>query len=151
MGEYIHYGSRKFIKSAFIPIHNERCFTKPFGGLWASPIGAKYGWKDWCIANHFRDCRENNAFRFTLSKEANVIHIYSAKDLEQLPMQAERGTLSVRPDYEQILKNGVDAVELHLSEEPPHEWHKGLYYLLYGWDCDSIVILNPDIIVPLER
>ena len=24
-----------------------------------------------------------------------------------------------------------------------------LYYKLYGWDCDSIVIMNPDIVVEL--
>ena len=38
---YIHYGCTSFDKLKFQEIK---------GGLWASPIDAEYGWKDWCEA-----------------------------------------------------------------------------------------------------
>jgi hypothetical protein len=41
-------------------------------------------------------------------------------------------------------KDGVDAIKLNLSKGDYE-----LYYELYGWDCDSILIMNPDIIRPL--
>ena len=34
-----------------------------------------------------------------------------------------------------------DAVEVSISND------FDLYYQLYGWDCESIVIMNPDIVV----
>ena len=47
-------------------------------------------------------------------------------------------------DFEQLLKNGIDAVQLSLFIG-----NYELYYKLYGWDCDSILIMNPDIIKPV--
>lgn len=43
-------------------------------------------------------------------------------------------------DFEQMLRNGVDAIELTNIND--------LYFDLYGWDCNSIVILNQNIIIP---
>ena len=39
-----------------------------------------------------------------------------------------------------------DAIELHLSDEVTDDYLESLYFKLYGWDCDSILIMNPDII-----
>ena len=38
------------------------------------------------------------------------------------------------------IENGIDAIEFNIS----NDWD--LYMALYGWDCDSILILNPNII-----
>ena len=43
-------------------------------------------------------------------------------------------------DFEE-LKKEYDAIEVIISD--------GLYYALYGWDCDSILILNKDIVEEL--
>ena len=43
-------------------------------------------------------------------------------------------------DFEQLIANRIDAIEFNLS----NDW--GLYMALYGWDCDSTLILNPDVI-----
>ena len=103
-------------------------------------------------------CDEENSFSFVLSEDANVFHIRSVKDLDNLPQQKMPLELTsfknaVFPDFELALLTGYDAIELHLSEEDPSEigFMKGLYNSLYGWDCDSIVILNPSVIIPLER
>lgn len=46
MKKYIHYGAKSFIPGFVRQIVNKPLFTKPKGGLWASPVDAKYGWKN---------------------------------------------------------------------------------------------------------
>lgn len=160
MKEYIHYGDKSFNPNKFEAIRNEYLWVKPMGGLWASPVDAEWGWKDWCEINKFRECNEENSFKFTLTKGANVYHIYGVNDLENLPRQElppELYTSSRKYilDFECMVNSGYDAIELHLSEdrydEVPGQYQvmNGLYYALYGWDCDSILIMNPDIIIPV--
>jgi hypothetical protein len=149
MQEYIHYGHKEFNKERFTKVTNEHCWVKPNGGLWASPVDAKFGWKDWCEAEMFRDCDEDNSFRFTLTEDSNVCHLYSVEDLHKLPRQSNCYIVSnYCIDFEKLIEMGYDAVELHLSDDIETGLGNGLYWELYGWDCDSIVILNPDIICP---
>lgn len=138
--KYIHYGHTKFEPDRFKEIKNRFFFVKPSGGFWASPVDAKWGWKDWCEAEDFRECNIENSFKFTLKDTANVIHIHSVDDLEMLPKIGSNVTDQVLLDFEKLCNDGVDAIELHLSDD------NELYWVLYGWDCDSILIMNPDII-----
>lgn len=142
---YIHYGHNSFDRNLFTPISNEEMFVKPYGGLWASPIDAEYGWYEWCCDEHFHTNWLSKNFTFTLSEKAKVIHIRSVADLKELPDQKSPEWFKRDPiwkciDFEKLLADGVDAVELHLSEDG------GLYQELYGWDCDSILIMNPDVV-----
>jgi len=131
--EYIHYGHHHFDKSVFQPIKNE-LFVKPHGGLWASPVGAQNGWKDWCESEDFRACEKDNSFKFTLSVNANVLHIRSVDDLRGLPRNnGIVGYGSINKywlDFEKLLANGVDAIEVHISEDTS-EWESSLYFALY--------------------
>jgi hypothetical protein len=152
---YIHYGHREFNKGEFQEVKNWHFRNKPIGGLWASPIDAEYGWKEWNKSNEFVPIAEDCSFKFTLSSKANVLVISSVSDVEKIPtqiyddpdlanlakMMEHTGTKSI--DFEALKNSGYDAVELRLSED----W--GLYRAMYGWDCDSIVILNSDIIEPV--
>ena len=61
MKRYIHYGHTQFNKDKFTFIKNALNNTKPIGELWASDVGAEYGWKDWCKDNDFRDCKKKIA------------------------------------------------------------------------------------------
>lgn len=150
--KYIHYGHSSFDRNLFVPIRNREMFVKPFGGLWASSVDAKWGWYDWCRAENFNLNRLSESFKFTLSDDARVIHIRSVADLKNLPNQELPewfdGSLWKNIDFEKLLADGVDAVELHLSEEvlTDHSFGEGLYWQLYGWDCDSILIMNPDVV-----
>ena len=49
-------------------------------------------------------------------------------------------TLTSQPDFEKMLADGWDAIEFRLSEDSE------LYWALYGWDCDSILVMNPDVV-----
>lgn len=153
---YIHYGHSKFERDEFRKIKNRPMFAKPHGGLWASPVDAKLGWRDWCQGEHFHVDRLNTNFRFKLSENSKVLHIRSLSDLADLPNLADAfggfGDLWCWLDFEWLLKNGFDAIELHLSEEDKSNlgFMEGLYWRLYGWDCDSILVMNPDVIEVLE-
>ena len=49
-------------------------------------------------------------------------------------------------DYEKCLENGIDAIEL-LIYGPGYQWDSDVHYRdLYGWDCDSLLVLNPNAI-----
>ena len=84
---YVHYGHKNFDNDLFKPIKNISNFSKPKGGLWASRIDAKYGWREWCNDEEFRKNDEENAFRFTLSDYAKILYIDSEDKLLNLPIQ----------------------------------------------------------------
>ena len=148
---YIHYGDAKFDSNKFVPIHNYAGWNKPIGGLWASRVDAPLGWKEWCERENFRVCDEINSFKFTLSPTANIITIDSMEALENLPsyytLKTEKigNNTSFYLNFEIMVKDGVDAVELKLSQ------CYALYWAMYGWDCDSIIVMNKEIIIPIEN
>lgn len=141
---YIHYGHRCFVPELFLPIKNIEFRNKPEGGLWASPVNAEYGWRQWCEDNDMFTKNMNESFRFRLKWNAEVWHIHSVADLKNIPKDDRNATLggdeAIFPDFEELRRMEIDAVELHFSEDPK------LYMAMYGWDCDSILILNRDVI-----
>lgn len=143
MREFIHYGHKKFDQKLFKNIKNWEIHSKPKGGLWASDIKAKYGWKDWCKDEDFCECYTDNSFVFGLKPDARILVINKVSDLEKLPrFKTEIFDVSIwySLDFEQISKD-YDVMEVNISKDPD------LYWKLYGWDCDSIVVMNPDVII----
>lgn len=139
---YIHYGHQQFDSSLFTEIKNCN-FVKPNGGLWASNVNAEYGWKDWCTENDFRECNEENSFKFKLKSGTKVLKIDSKNILKELPTVNIPYNFSwVNLDFEEI-KKSYDAIEVLISNDD------GLYYDLYGWDCDSLLVLNKECIETL--
>lgn len=149
MKKYIHYGSNAFDRNKFCPIKNNSwgyCKPSRESGLWASNISSKFGWKQWCLQENFFVDKLKENFTFYIKDDAKILHINSINDLEKLPKLDSifQNTWYV-PDFEKAQKQ-YDAIELHLSTEKKVDNERNLYYMLYGWDCDSILIMNPDII-----
>lgn len=142
---YIHYGSKKFDKNLFLTPKNKLRSNKPKGGLWASDIKSKFGWRDWCKTETYKSCDNEDSFYFKLSNNANIFIINSANDVNKMPLQTDMlGLHSIKIiDFELMLKNGIDVIEFNLSND------SDLYYALYGWDCDCILVLNPEVIIPI--
>ena len=120
--------------------------TKPMGGLWASDLDAVRGWKDWCDDNEFRECEKDNSFKFMFTIDAKILTINSSNDLENLPKGEDKYGMSswVILNFEKIYQE-YDAIEVNISSDGM------LYYRLYGWDCDSILVMNPDVIQEIKR
>lgn len=142
MSTYIHYGHKEFDINKFVVPKSRQWNNKPWGGLWASKIDARFGWKDWCEKEGFRECSIDNSFSFKISDNANILYINCVKDVKKLPDQETDLSLTCikTVDFEQLISNGIDAIEFNIS----NDWD--LYMALYGWDCDSTLILNPNII-----
>jgi len=157
----IHYGNNKFSKTMFTPVKN-RNWNKPTGGLWTSPLYSSWGWKDWCHAENFRECTEDNSFIITLKENARVLKIDTRQDLYNVK---ETIIINAGPyarkmlDFELLAKN-YDAI--WLTENGQIETRFPAYYDnistrdenaafdLYGWDCESVLILNKEVILQYE-
>lgn len=140
---------------------------KPHGGLWAAPINPKdsWGWKEWCETNEFHTERLAKSFEFTLTDNAKVLYLndmlhevdtdeYLSVDksiekavhindyLSGLRRDRRRDIEDLALDIDfYYLKNvyHYDAIEVKIDSI--------FYWLLYGWDVDSLLVLNPDCIV----
>lgn len=135
----VHYGSEEFALSKFSPIANYA--HKPKGGLWASPVDSKHSWKDWCIGEQFGLSRLDISFEFIFDGNAFVID--GIKDCEKL-MMAE-----VMPNYRVIdferMSQSYDAIYMTARGEGDTRYSD---YHLYGWDCESVLVMNPNVIIP---
>lgn len=136
---YIHYGDYCFRTPQ--PIKNIGYFTKPQGGLWASRKNGELTWKDWCEAKKFRLDSLNESFEFTLKDNARILTLNDEEQLTDLPVSFLENYANdfshIYLDFEK-LKEQYDAIEvINISN---------LYWRLYGWDCNSILIMNPDVV-----
>lgn len=159
---YVHYGARFFRKERMPEVKNGWHYinSKPSGGLWASPVDAKYGWIEYCKGNDlwpnekdrrfkFWHYEPDNRFFFKLQENAVVYHIFCMEDLFNLPERSgyvRDEDHTYRIDFEKAVKEGIDAIELHLSDEKPCDYDKQLRFQLPYWDCDCILIMNPKIV-----
>jgi hypothetical protein len=141
--------------SAFNPITNFDVLNKPRGGLWASPVDAERSWHDWVKDNEFYPKTLRVSFEFELSENARVLEL-TPDNVWELPLQKnlpkfmdERDRKSaygmvMGVDFEALAQD-YDVLECSLSDNP------SLYWSLYGWDCDCILVLNPEVIVECTK
>lgn len=134
----IHYGSTRFEPRKFTPVC-DRHFVKPNGGLWASPVDSKWGWKQWCESEGFRLAALKLSFTFTFRGSLFVID--SAEDMNRLPWIDSLHC----PLFEPLQFCGYDAI--HLTVKGERETRFSHPRSLYGWDCESVLILNPSCII----
>lgn len=150
--KYIHYGHKKFDRELFTSVRNGLEINKPGrGGLWASPVDSGRSWYNWAAGNRLFAGRLQTSFEFALSENARVLEL-TPDNVWDLPEDSKailpRDSLYSRDywsmvtamDFE-VLAREYDAVEVSLTEYPE------MYWTLYGWDCDCILVMNPDVIV----
>ena len=136
----ISYGlGPKLDLTFFKQVKNKPHVNKPIGGLWASPVGCTYGWieaaKEMAIGDF------ETSFEFTITGEILVID--SEEDLEKFIWETENLGPFVEfenPDFEAMKKAGISAI--HLTEKGQHETRLTHPRNLYGWDCESVLIMN---------
>ena len=154
---YIHYGSDHYDPEKFMPIKNNPLFVKPEGGIWSSPENAPYGWKEWCEDQDFHTEKLEKHFRFAFAPHANILQINCRGDLAELPIveppmvNGVAFPTSIMPwvllDFEKLLAEGVDAIQVNMSSDTAINFDDRLYQALYGWDCDSVLVMNKDVII----
>jgi hypothetical protein len=150
---YIAYGSSEYSPSKFKPVNlthwRSAVNNKPFGGLWASPIDSKWGWKDWCQAEEWNTESLNTHFTFTLAPGTNIYVIDNEKDLVSVSTFRSEYMPTLSINFAGLINNGYDGI--YVTDNAARNFR---YSTIYGisdlnsWDCESICIFNKDVIVP---
>lgn len=144
----IHYGSNKFDPEKAKPVKNHRQpFTKPENGsgFWTSPVNSVYGWVRFCRDAEFETGSLDQYFLVQLSHAARVMTIKTESDLDRL-VWIESGPFA-GIDFEAVAKD-FDAI--HLTWTGQLATRMTYPRNLYGWDCETVLILNPGIIIAAE-
>lgn len=147
MRKYIHYGNNNFEMGKFNEIRNtsRKNWNKPIGGLWACDVNSQLSWLSWCKEEEFTYTDFTKSFCFLLSKSCRLLKV------DNIEVLKEKGLFPKNYDYKkpfldyiffdfEQIKKSYDAIEVLISRD------ERLYYTFYGWDCDSILIMNPDVI-----
>ena len=141
--ELVTYGKGpRWNKNLFIPIVNR--WVKPRGGLWCSPVDSNYGWKDWCRSENWG--LDSLQEKFKVDYTGHTLIIDSFEDMKDMIYRKDPyGTIGIYcsqcPDFESILASGIDAIYL---TEKGEERTRFTTPNLYGWDCECILVMNPD-------
>lgn len=158
---WVHYGSDKFDKTKFKIIYETKFGfpTKPHpkNGLWASKAGKKnykYSWKWYSdIENFMSDSKIANKFFFKIKEYANIMWIENKADYvhyfkQHIPKNYFDkwldGKFKWNFDWNSIIEN-YDGIYVAAGGK-----NKLIKFLFQGFDCDSINIFNPDIVIPVE-
>lgn len=154
-----HYGSKEFIPSLVDKTIVENDFrNKPMNGvLWASPVvdtdeafPTTTPWKRWCENNDFRNYKEDNFFDFTLTYNSIVYVINSLSDYNNLPFKPLMPSVKMKAINFKLLINRYNIDAFYLTENGLHttRFIKSFGDLIgtSTWDCESIVIVNKNII-----
>lgn len=144
----VHYGKNRFLKSKFIKIKNSPYWVKPDGGLWTSPVDSKWSWKEWCDSEHFRVCDDKNSFKLKFHNDSKIAIIDSLNDLKNMPFQKPKSIFPEKSftylnkyiDFEKLVKIGIDAI--WLTEKGINQTHLSQPVNLYGWDVETVLVLN---------
>ena len=138
-----HYGSKNYDRGKFLPIKNS-WGVKPEGGLWTCSIDSEYDWKTWCKEEEWSKGSLKDFFLIKLKNTARVLKIDCLKDLEETYQKyhitANVNMAFIRSlNFEELCKD-FDAI--WLTEKGQWETRLGFPLNLYGWDCESVLVLN---------
>lgn len=151
--EFITYGIKKFIPSKFKKIRNRKYCNKPSGGLWASSIDSKIGWKDYCISSsYYKKDGLKNYIKFKIKPESNIYIIDSLNDLYSLPFQINDDMFGqTYIDFKKMAESGYQGVYLTEKGLTRTSSFLGYEFNLYGWDVESLVIFDPNIMISSSK
>lgn len=142
---FVHYGSSKLDRSKFKEITNETYCggLKPLGGLWGSNDNG-YRWKEWCKDNNYNTERLKDSFRFRVKDGYRVLNVRNTELSSYCISELSCFEIIVQTIDWNRVKRDWDAVYIEAGSNIE------LYHRYYGWDCDSILVLNFDAIEEVE-
>lgn len=137
----IHYGSDTYNPEMFKPIENIELYNKPTGGLWACPENSINSWADLCNYRKWQDRLTLN-FKIELNMKSGVLKIDSYQSFLQCWETYgldEIGKIIYALDFEAMSKQYsafwlTDEGEVQTKFTQPG---------LRGWDCETVLIMNP--------
>lgn len=137
---YRHYGSDHFDKTLFNPITNVMG-NKPHGGLWACDK-EQNPWYTFCKMNDFKLQSLDTYFDFKLKPDAKILVIDHDKVSKFLPTVYNDLLDEYFLDFEYLAKN-YDVIIYNMGYS--------LHPDFYGWDVNSILVMNPNVIEEVDN
>lgn len=151
MKTYIHTGADQF--RPFVWQETHRLLpNKPAYGLWGCPYtpGEPSAWEVWKEAECFEEPADSCYFLFQLKPEARILTINSIKDYDSIDEELKNETLGTL-NWDEI-SNHFDAVEVTRAHGYWCTCGSGSpAFSLTSWDVPSIVVLNSDMVVPIDQ
>ena len=142
--ELIHYGTDAYIPKLFEPISDEPFRNKPRGGLWTSPVNSEYGWKEWSADNGYGNTKTHIKLWFS----GTILLIDSLFDMEKLPWIGSDGSWFI--SFQALCAMGFSYDAIQLTVKGEQETRYAHPKSLYGWDCETVLIMNPESIVEID-
>lgn len=143
----VHY-TKPFFKLRPINIENakDRIPIKPQGGLWCSPLDSTWGWVDWCKAEDFDDIEHKQ--RVILDVDISQFFVIdNVNDMGRLPWFSIYKTI-YGIDFERMVKEGMAGI--YLTKKGQFETRFTFPKSLYGWDCETVLIMSNECIRSIE-
>ena len=120
-------------------------------------------WKTWSEGNDFALGKLKEHFDFKLKDSAKILEIKDIKDLDKLPRISDRSQLKQYIESIDNMNSDIDFEELAKEYDGIMVWmyrskdidketrmFDGMYYRMYGWDVDTLVVFNPDVIEEVD-
>ena len=124
----------------------ESSINKPALAWWGSPVNAKFGWKEWCEGTDY-EYDFSNPIYWSMETGSKVFTVdwIDIKSNSLTPyVKMIYGSYCL--DYQKMKNDGIDAVQL-LEPCIGHTCYNSMEMMFNSWDCESIVVLNPEKIV----
>ena len=153
--KFLTVGINNIKQQLFEPIKNTEYSNKPSGGLWSSPYNEdgeyKSDWLRFCIESDFNTHKINHGVLFTLHKDSRICIINSMEDLEKIYELYKGNGIEGYSFYQKTLdfeKLASDYDAIYLTDEGqwktrfPRDSMLGKSINLYGWDVETLLVLN---------
>lgn len=92
--------------------------------------------------------KKSNSFLLQLKEDSSIYIIDSVDDFKNAPLKSldylDRKTL----DFEKLSQD-YDALWLTRKGESDTRWD--MEFSLYGWDCESVLVMNPYCVTQVEE
>lgn len=148
---YVHYGSTVFDKDVFCKAQCSMHSLKPENGFWASSKESNNGWYQWCQHTSFCNDNPNCRIEFNLAPDAKIMKIETLDDIAYLVHKYPADFSAMICPLGSYVEHGlpykaIDYAAMSKDFDGIDYSYTKLGNLLGPWDCDSIVIFNPDVV-----
>lgn len=129
-------------------------FSKPQCAFWGSPVNSNFGWKEWCEREEFGDYDWDSPIYFKLKVNSTILKI-DIEDLREEVLGKYVANCKNFPfncrylnhlDFSKMVEDGIDAVQLMDGNLGHYFIDNDYEFIFNSWDCESIVVLNKDVI-----
>lgn len=162
---WVFYSDTPYDKSKINPItyddFSNHFINKPFGGLWASPVGSKFGWKDWCEREESHLEKLKIPFKFTLAPNAKIYVIDDFEDLKNISTRPNIGYKNLlhkgkkierfNIDYGRLIEEGYDGLFVTYYASKNLRYTQFPIQGIDCFECESLCLFNTDAVVPYNE